>query len=85
MPVSLNDEQATLSGYVEINDAEVLHGWLVDQTDPVVDVSACTSAHTAVVQLLVLAAPRIIGAEESGDWRRLLQPPFAFQTTPSEN
>lgn len=85
MPVSLNDTQATLSGHVEINDAEVLHGWLVDQTDPVVDVSGCTSAHTAVVQLLVLAAPRILGAETSGDWRRLLQPPFAYQPDPSEN
>lgn len=78
MPISLNGSLARLEGHVEIAEAEALHAFLADQSDPVVDVTECLSAHTAVAQLIVLHAPALEGAIGSRDWRELLVSPHVF-------
>jgi hypothetical protein len=57
----------TANGTIEMRaqcamaEAETLHGLLARNPGAVVDWRACTYAHTAVIQVLVAARPKLIG------------------------
>ncbi len=72
MPISLNDDCALLEGYIDITDVDILHPWLQQNPTSAVDVSDCTGAHTAVVQLLIATGATVAGAEGTEDWRQYL-------------
>lgn len=61
MSVVVEDGLVRLAGRCRIEDAETLLGALQEKPDRVVDLSACTSLHTALVQLLLIAAPPLRG------------------------
>ncbi|SOC21052.1 hypothetical protein [Rhodobacter maris] len=79
MPLELSPGRAVLADHVEIHEAETLLEWLRETDDPVVDVGPCSSMHLAVLQVLVLAKPRLEGVTGARDWRALLAPPHVFQ------
>ena len=72
MPISLTDQIAVLTGDIDITDVDVLHPWLLENRNGTVDVTDCTSAHTAVVQLLCAAKANIKNNSEINDWRSIL-------------
>lgn len=72
MPLEMNDTVAVLSGHADITEAEPLLAFLAEADAPAVDVSDCPSAHAAVLQVILSAHPRLIGAEDHPDWRALL-------------
>jgi hypothetical protein len=57
----------TANGAIELrerctmDEAETLHSLLTRNPGAVVDWRACTYAHTAVIQVLVAARPKLIG------------------------
>ena len=59
-----------LSGDCPVEDAEVLVGLLARHPGLPVDVAGCGRVHTAVVQVLLAARPKLRGAPASffGDW-----------------
>lgn len=75
MSLALNEDRAVLTGHAEITEAEELLAWLETASDPIVDVSGCTSAHHAVLQVLVATFADIEGAEGQTDWRALIAQP----------
>ncbi|SOC20508.1 hypothetical protein SAMN05877809_11244 [Rhodobacter sp. JA431] len=79
MSLELSSGRAVLADHIEIHEAETLLEWLRETDDPVVDVSVCSSMHLAVLQLLVLAQPRLEGVTGAQDWRALLTAPHKFQ------
>jgi len=50
-----------LQGNCPAEDAEALLQHLLTAPDATVDWSACESAHTAVIQVLIAAKPRLMG------------------------
>ena len=59
MPLQLDDQLAVLTGNVGVEDAEPLAGWLRQNPGGAVDLGACTHLHTAALQALASARPRI--------------------------
>jgi hypothetical protein len=51
-----------LKGACDVGDAEVLVQLLLQDRTSVVDWSACTYAHAAIVQVLLAAEPRLDGS-----------------------
>jgi hypothetical protein len=51
-----------LEGVCPIEDADILLRRLSEDPDATVDWSDCKQAHTAVIQVMLAAAPKIIGA-----------------------
>lgn len=78
MPMDLSDTAAVLVGICEVAEAETLLAWLQAHPHGRVDLSACEHAHTALVQVLMAAAPTLIGCERAqGDapaWLEALRP-----------
>lgn len=72
MPLDIKGNIAILSGRADITESEPLLEWLTTTDDPVVDVSDCQQAHTAVLQVLRRARPTLVGHEHAEDWRALL-------------
>ena len=63
MTVILTDDRTVrLEGICTIEDAEALLRRLSDDPDAEVDWSECNQAHAAVIQVLLAARPRMIGA-----------------------
>lgn len=60
-----DDGVILLEGACPIEDAEALLLSLSTSTDTVVDWRGCEAAHTAVVQVLLAASPRLIGPPAS--------------------
>ena len=61
MPVTFADGVATLTAVVCVEDAEPLTRWLRETADPGVDLTGCTHLHTAALQALMAARPRVLG------------------------
>ncbi|MGO9791991.1 MAG: hypothetical protein ACLP8S_21570 [Solirubrobacteraceae bacterium] len=59
MPLQLDDHTAVLSGSITVSDAEPLANWLRQTPGGAVDLGACTHLHTAALQALASARPRI--------------------------
>jgi len=59
MPLQLLDSTAVLTGAVSVEDAEPLTEWLRQTQDPAVDLGGCAHIHTAALQALLSARPRI--------------------------
>ena len=59
MPVQLDSVTAVLAGNVSVEEAEPLANWLRETPDGVVDLGSCTHLHTAALQALASARPRI--------------------------
>ncbi len=78
MPLELTSDRAVLTGHVAIEDTEPLLDWLRDGNAGSVDVTACTSMHMAILQLLLRISPPIDGAD-TDDWRQLLKPQHSYR------
>lgn len=62
MTVQLNDQgDIVLSGRSTVSDAEELLRYLLQYRSAVVDWRECSSAHAAVVQVLLVARPKLQG------------------------
>jgi hypothetical protein len=62
MPVEIEDAAARFVGACVVEEAEALLDWLRVTPDATVDLSACEAAHSALLQLLLAAAPGLSGA-----------------------
>jgi hypothetical protein len=63
MSVSAGDQGVILlTGICPIEDAASLLQRLCDAPDATVDWSGCEQAHTAVIQVLMAAKPRLVGS-----------------------
>lgn len=58
----LADDVIALEGACPIEDAQVLHEYFVEQPDVRVDWAQCTSAHAAVVQILMVSRAVLMNA-----------------------
>lgn len=58
MPLELG-ATAVLTGTVTVEDAEPLASWLRDHDQGQVDLSGCAHLHTAALQALLSARPRV--------------------------
>ncbi|MGV7030691.1 STAS domain-containing protein [Methylobacterium symbioticum] len=61
MPLDLRDDCLVLTGHCPIEEAEPLLDALRGSAVPVVDLSGLERAHTAILQVLMAAAPAIRG------------------------
>ena len=59
MPVTVTGRLARFDGVCTVEEALPLLEFLKDSTDPEVDLSSCAWLHTALLQLLLIAAPRL--------------------------
>jgi hypothetical protein len=59
MPLQLLEQTAVLTGHISVEDAEPLTEWLRQTEDPAVDLGGCAHVHTAALQSLLSARPRI--------------------------
>jgi hypothetical protein len=60
MPLNFTDDAATADGASTVEDALPLLEYLQAHVDATVDLGPCTHLHTAVLQVLMAARPRII-------------------------
>jgi hypothetical protein len=74
MTITIEGGVIRLAGRCRIEDAEILLAALQADPDSAVDLGACTSLHTALVQLLMAATPRIHAAPGDGAIYRWLMP-----------
>jgi hypothetical protein len=70
----LDDATIRLQGSCPIVDAEPLLQCLLAAPDAVVDWSGCDAAHTAVVQILLAAKPRLRGPPRGALLRDVVAP-----------
>jgi hypothetical protein len=66
MSIQLDHTTAVLAGSVSVEDAEPLASWLRETPEGAVDLGACTHLHTAALQALLSARPRISVAPADG-------------------
>jgi anti-anti-sigma regulatory factor len=59
MPLSFGEYTATLTGVVTVEEAQPLHEWLLTREDARVDLSGATHIHTAALQVMAVARPRV--------------------------
>ena len=59
MPIQYYDDQAVFEGRCEPEEADGLLGWLRRTPHPQADLGACVDLHTALAQLLLVAAVRV--------------------------
>jgi len=62
MAYSIDGNIVTITGACAIEDAEELHGRLCDVHEPMFDLAAATTLHTAVVQIILAAAGAVRNA-----------------------
>lgn len=60
MSIVFREQRARLEGHCGVEEAESLHAWMLEQTAPEVDLSACEHLHTAVLQVLLVARPSLV-------------------------
>ena len=60
MSIVFRNQRARLEGHCSVEEAESLHAWMLEQTAPEVDLSACEHLHTAVLQTLLVARPSLV-------------------------
>lgn len=61
MPIRYLKKHAALEEIVTVEDAEVLLDWLKKQAKPAVNLSKCKHLHAAVLQVLLVTRPHIVG------------------------
>lgn len=61
MSVRVADGVIFLAGRCRIEEAETLLGYLLEDSDRRVDLSACEALHSAVVQVMMATRPAIAG------------------------
>jgi hypothetical protein len=83
MPLQLDEHTAVLSGAITVSDAEPLASWLRQNPDGDVDLGGCTHLHTAALQALASARPRISVAPTDGFLSAWIVPVLAFQPRPA--
>ncbi len=71
------DGVIALSGRCGAEDAEVLQGHLLAAPDSSVEWSACQHLHSAVLQVLLIAKPRLRGVPPSAFLRTHVEPLLA--------
>jgi hypothetical protein len=59
MPIAMNEATASFAGACTVEEADALLEWLRATPDAAVDLSACTAAHSALLQLVLAASPRL--------------------------
>ncbi|MGO9958768.1 MAG: hypothetical protein ACLP50_22865 [Solirubrobacteraceae bacterium] len=59
MSIQFDGSTVILAGSVSVEDAEPLAGWLRETPDAAVDLGSCTHLHTAALQALASAHPRV--------------------------
>ncbi len=77
MPMTLDGALARLSGPIAIEEAEALAEWLRATPDAALDLSACQGLHSAVLQVILAAAPRLIAPPPDPLLAALLPTPMA--------
>lgn len=55
-------KHASLEDIVTVEDAEALFDWLKQQARPAVNLSKCVHLHAAVLQVLLMVRPKVVGA-----------------------
>ncbi|MEK8086314.1 hypothetical protein WNB94_07860 [Aquabacterium sp. A3] len=55
-------KHAALEDIVTVEDAEGLFDWLKQQAKPAVNLSKCVHLHAAVLQVLLMVRPKVVGA-----------------------
>jgi hypothetical protein len=77
MAIRYLKKHAALEDIVTVEDAETLLEWLKKQTKPAVNLSKCKHLHAAILQVLLVIRPQIVG-EVPDPWIALaLQSPAA--------
>jgi hypothetical protein len=71
------DGTIELDGVCPIEDAESLHRHLLENPRSTVDWSACDSAHTAVIQILLALQPTLRGPPRGDFLREYIDPLLA--------
>lgn len=61
----VSDGVIALEGNCPLEDAELLQRSLLAHPAAAVDWSACSHVHTAIVQILLVARPQLIGAPDN--------------------
>lgn len=69
-----NDSTIQLDGICPIEDAEPLLRYLIATPRATVDWRSCDRAHTAVVQVLMAARPRLLGPPRGDFLRQVVEP-----------
>jgi hypothetical protein len=69
--------QIELTGSCSSEEGEILLQHLLTTPNMMVDWRGCESAHTAVVQVLMVARPRLLGPPASGVLEQWVQPALA--------
>jgi hypothetical protein len=78
MTVNVNEDGVIrLSGRCESEDAEALLQALLASPGSPVDWTACTYAHSAVIQVLLVARPTMRGEPQPEDLRQWISPLIA--------
>jgi hypothetical protein len=77
MPMTTDGALARLSGHIAIEEAEALVEWLRATPDATIDLAACEGLHSAVLQVLLVAAPRLLAPPPDPQLAVLLTIPAA--------
>ena len=76
MPLRLSKRVAYLQKECGSDEAEPLLEWLLDHPAGKVNLKTCRGLHTAVLQVLLAAAPAVTVKPQDGDFARWLPPPL---------
>ena len=71
---TLPDGSIVLEGSCPSEDADLLVQCLLESPGTTVDWRACEAAHSAVIQVLLAARPRLLGPPASDELREWVQP-----------
>lgn len=75
MTIKVSDKGTiVLEGACPVEDAELLQRQLLAHPTAAVDWRSCVAAHTAVVQILLAARPRLVGPPASAFLRTCVEP-----------
>jgi hypothetical protein len=77
MPLLTDGPLARLSGQIVIEEAEALAEWLRATPDAALDLSECQGLHSAVLQVILAGAPRLISPPPDPFLAALLPNPMA--------
>ena len=76
MPLRFSKQVAYLEDACGADDAEHLLEWLLEHPTGKVNLKTCRGLHTAVLQVLLAAAPGITVKPGDADFARWLPPPL---------
>lgn len=69
-----------MEGQCPLDESEILFMLISESIDPVVEWSSCTEAHAAVVQVLLVTRPRLIGIPQGSFLRNFIAPCIGSET-----